>query len=219
MKTSIVVIAIILHGINAASTRGASHEAQSASTRELLDVIIDPCAAKAICPSSEKPVCVITNKGKAQCIEDVCSDVACDEGYKCYPKVQCVKAPCPPIGECIKDPCSKVNTCPMDVGCSVDTSLKPVCVSTPDGSDPEWWSLIKKNFKGKGLSRCVEQRGIAPTQGSQCKTKKSIKTCFFGDQQCQAVGAFPETRCDCRNGKWKCNYKLKCLISKDQTFN
>jgi hypothetical protein len=218
MKTSIVVIVITLHGIAAASTRGVSHEERT-TLRELLDVIKDPCASKVMCPSSEKPVCAITKKGKAQCIEDVCSDVECDEGYQCFPKVvQCVKGPCPPIGQCIKDPCSKVNMCPMDVGCSVDTSLKPVCVSASNGPDPDWWNIIKKNFKGKGLSRCVEQRGVAPSQGSQCKSKKPIKTCFFGDQQCQVVGAFPDTRCDCTDGKWNCNYKLKCLTSKDQTF-
>ena len=50
MKTSIVVIVITLHGIAAASTRGARHEDRT-SLRELLDVIQDP----SMCIQSEMP--------------------------------------------------------------------------------------------------------------------------------------------------------------------
>jgi hypothetical protein len=316
LMQSTFLLAITVQGIHAASTRGGNKQEQT-PPRGLEDVIVNPCLYTKC--SSSAPVCVINSGGNSQCVEDVCSDISCGEGYQCFPKVvQCIQAPCPPIAECMKNPCSKPNICPMDVGCTVDTSLKPVCISftgvinsaciattcpieepicveSQDGTSkciadpctqgdficnaastcevdsngkpyckplpgnpgnpitscselicnaastceinekgeayckplpgnpgntnkPEWWGLIKKAFKGKGLDQCNEQRGITPVNGSKCTSKKAGKTCFFGNQKCKVIGSFPDTRCDCVKGKWKCDKKLKCLASKNETF-
>lgn len=313
---STFLLAIIVQGIYAASTRGGHHK-EKAPSRGLEDVIENPCLYTKC--SSSAPVCVINSEGNSQCVEDVCSDLSCNEGYQCFPKVeQCKGGPCPPIAECIKNPCSETNVCPMDVGCTLDTSLRPVCIAFPGGFNsiciattcpieqpicvesedgtpkciadpctqgdlvcnaastcevdssgkpyckplpgnpgnpftscselicnaastceinekgeayckplpgnpgniikPKWWSQIKKSFKGKGLDQCSGQRGIAPVHGSKCSSKKAGKTCFFGNQKCKVIGSFPDTRCDCIKGKWKCNKKLKCLTSKNETF-
>ena len=315
-RQSTFLLTIIVQGIYAASTRGGSHKEQTPS-RGLKDVIENPCLYTKC--SSSAPVCVINSAGNSQCVKDVCSDISCDQGYQCFPNVvACVWEPCPPIAECIKTTCSEPNICPMDVGCTIDTSLRPVCVSFPGGfhsgciattcpieepicveskdgiprciadpctqgnfvcnsaracevnssgkayckplpgnpgnpitscselicnaastceinekgeayckplpgnpgnnDNPKWWGLIKKNFKGKGLDRCSGQHGIAPIHGSKCTSKKAGKTCFFGNQKCKVVGSFPNTCCDCIKGKWKCNKKLKCLTSKNETF-
>jgi hypothetical protein len=316
-RQSTLLLAIVVQHVFAASTRGGSHKEQP-SSRDIAKVIENPCLYTKC--SASAPVCVINSAGNSQCIEDVCSDQSCDEGYQCFPKVvQCIRAPCPPIPECMKNPCLEPNICPMDVGCAIDIHLRPVCISIPgafnsiciattcpieqpicveseDGSTascivdpctqgeficnaastcevdssgkpyckplpgnpgnpitscsdlicnaastcevnengeayckplpgnpgntdkPKWWNQIKKSFKGKGLDQCSRQSGIAPVQGSKCTSKKGGKTCFFGNQKCKVIGSFPNTRCDCIKGKWKCNKKLKCLTSKNETF-
>jgi hypothetical protein len=223
-QQSTLLLALAVQHVFAASTRGGSHKEQP-SSRDIAKVK-NPCSY-AKC-SFSTPVCVINSAGFSQCVEDVCSDQSCDEGYQCFPKVvQCFRAPCPPIIECKPLPGNPITSC-SDLICNAASTCeinekgeaycKPLPGNPGNTDKPKWWNQIKKSFKGKGLDQCSEQRGIAPGQGSKCTSKKGGKTCFFGNQECKVIGSFPNTRCDCIKGKWKCNKKLKCLTSKNETF-
>jgi len=194
--------------------------------------IADPCTqGDFVCNAAS--TCEVDSSGKAYCKPlpgnpgnpiTSCSDLICNAASTCEinKKGEAYCKPLPgnpgnPITSCSELICNAASTC--EINKKGEAYCKPLPGNPGNTDNPKWWGLIKKSFKGKGLDRCSGQHGIAPIHGSKCTSKKAGKTCFFGNQKCKVIGSFPNTRCDCINGKWKCNKKLKCLTSKNETFN
>jgi hypothetical protein len=75
---------------------------------------------------------------------------------------------------------------------------------------------IEAMYVGNDLMRCQQRANIAPANGSKCSQER---TCFFGNQNCIIVGAFPATRCSCRGQEstktWSCSSTI-CPKSKNE---
>ena len=75
-----------------------------------------------------------------------------------------------------------------------------------NNAEPLWWDRISTEFDGGYLETCVSE-SEAPVDGTRCPNILP-ETCFFGTQDCDGVGAHPETKCFCDgetgSQEWKC---------------
>ena len=83
--------------------------------------------------------------------------------------------------------------------------------------EPLWWDRISTEFDGINLQKCTK-KSEAPDNGSRCSR---AKTCFFGTQDCDGIGAHPETKCFC-DGKdgsrtWQCKVETCPAYSHSST--
>jgi hypothetical protein len=80
-------------------------------------------------------------------------------------------------------------------------------LSLVNGSDAEplWWNRISTESDSVNLETCASE-SEAPINGTSCPNIP--ETCFFGTQDCDGVGAHPETKCVCDDEagsqEWKC---------------
>ena len=72
-------------------------------------------------------------------------------------------------------------------------------------AEPLWWDRISTEFDSVNLETCASE-SEAPVNGASCLNMP--ETCFFGTQDCDGVGAHPETKCVCDDEdgsqEWKC---------------
>ena len=197
----------------------------------------NPCA-ELICNAAS--TCEVDEAGKAFCqplpgnpgnpIDDPCAELICNAASTCEVD-EAGKAFCQPLpgnpGNPIDDvTCANVR-CPGDAPfctiladgtaeCSAEVPIKGGAAAAPQA----WWELVKKNFTGEDLARCGKRKNVAPADGAKCsKKKRKNKTCFFGSQECASVGAFPDTRCKCTDGKWKCDSGIACPSNANDELN
>lgn len=71
---------------------------------------------------------------------------------------------------------------------------------------PLWWEPMRAAYEGTDLRGCFQRQVKPPKTGMKCSAK--VKTCFFGDQQCEGDVPFPTSKCHCdgKKGtqKWVC---------------
>ena len=71
---------------------------------------------------------------------------------------------------------------------------------------PLWWDRITKEFDKVDDAVFLQTCSTAPSDGQGCTSEK-LKVDFFGTQDCDGVGAHPQTQCSCDIGitkTWQC---------------
>lgn len=75
------------------------------------------------------------------------------------------------------------------------------------GDEPAWYHRIEEEDTTGLLKKC-SRKTVAPADQSRCGPRKKI--CYFGTQDCDGVGAHPETACYCDGANpgtrtWMCD--------------
>ena len=79
-------------------------------------------------------------------------------------------------------------------------------VSSFAATVPLWWDRITKEFDEVDDGVFLQTCSTGPSDGQECTSEK-LKVDFFGTQDCDGVGAHPQTQCSCDIGiaqTWQC---------------
>lgn len=84
---------------------------------------------------------------------------------------------------------------------------------------PLWYDRLEEEDDSGLLKRCFKRQGVPPQQGRRCARRP--KLCYFGTQDCDGVGAHPETRCFCDghagSRTWNCTIETCPVLDSTNT--